>query len=125
MRYHPADTAMRRWPMRRADTTETGGARAGPLSDLVGLCLLGAGAYAAHAWLADSPYGLELGHRPLVTALLAAALAVDWSQGVKVMLVLGSSLSVMRTAAQRPKWAFELPSLLTPAPTSWRLEAAR
>jgi hypothetical protein len=113
--------------MRRADTMETGNPRAGPLGDLVGLCLLAAGAYAAHAWLADSAYGLGLGQGPLVMALRAAALALDWSQGLKVMVILGSSLSVMRTVARRPAGGFKLPSLLTATPPrmTFGLEAAR
>jgi hypothetical protein len=113
--------------MRRSDTSQAGGARAGPSSDFLALAVLAAGAYAAHAWLADSPYWIELGHRPWIAALRAAALAIDWSQGVKLAVILGSSLWVLRTDAPRPSHGFKAPSLpkAAPNPIGFGLEAAR
>ena len=113
--------------MRRADTPDTWGRQARPAGGLLALAVLAAGAYAAHAWLADSPYWMELGHRPLVVALRTAALALDWSQGVKLAVILGSSLWVLRTDAPRPSCELEAPSLhkVSPVPVAFRLETAR
>ena len=113
--------------MRRSDTSEAGRARPGPGSDLVALAVLATGAYAAHAWLADSPYWIELGHRPWIAALRTAALAVDWSQGVKLAVIRGSSLWVLRTDAPRPASGFKAPSRPKAAPAlgALDLEAAR
>ena len=113
--------------MRRADIPETGGARARPTRGLLPLAVLAAGAYAAHAWLADSPYWMELGHRPLIAALRTAVLALDWSQGVKLAVILGSSLWVLRTDAPRPACGFKTPSRpkVPPTPLGFSLETAR
>jgi hypothetical protein len=113
--------------MRRSDTSETGGARAGPTNGFAALAVLAAGGYAAHAWLGDSPYWIQLSHRPLIAALRAAALALDWSQGVKLAVILGSSLSVLRTDAPRPSRGPKAPSLPKAAPAfgAFALETAR
>jgi hypothetical protein len=111
--------------MRRLETSEIGGASG--LSGLVALGLLAAGVYAAHAWLADSPYWMAHGHRPLAIALRAAALAIDWSQGLKVVLILGSSLFAMRTHERPASRASRAPSQpkAAPPPMTFSLEAVR
>ena len=113
--------------MRKADTSEAGSARAGPANGLAALAVLAAGGYAAHAWLGDSPYWIELSHRPLIVALRAAALAADWSQGVKLAVILGSSLWVLRTETPRPGCGVKAPSRPKAAPAfrGYAMEAAR
>jgi hypothetical protein len=77
-----------------------------------GALILAAAIYVSQAYLADSPYWLQLTHRPLAAALWAAASLVDWSQEVKVIVVLGASLPVMldsgrRLLRGRPAWPVE------------------
>jgi hypothetical protein len=111
----------------KIDTSEAGSARPRPGSDLSALAILAAGAYAAHAWLGDSPYWIELSRRPLIVALRAAALAVDWSQGVKLAMILGTSLWVLRTDVRQPACRFSMPDLRRafPAAGCFGLEVAR
>jgi len=58
-------------------------------------------AYAAEAWVADSAYGFELSRRPLALALWAATWAVDWTEGFKVVVAVGASVTVMIDSARR------------------------
>jgi hypothetical protein len=68
---------------------------------LAGAAALFAGAYAAQTWLTDSTYGQELSHRPLAIALWAAMSLVDWSEGVKFIVVAAGSLAVMIDSGRR------------------------
>jgi len=69
---------------------------------LAGLAVgLAACAYAAQAWMADSPYGFGLSHSPLAVALWAATWAVDWTEVFKVLVVTGASLSVVIDSGRR------------------------
>ncbi|MGZ3377159.1 MAG: hypothetical protein ACXU8S_11230 [Phenylobacterium sp.] len=113
--------------MRADETSRAGTHPAVPMGGLLALAVLALGADAVHAALADSPYWMEHGHRPWVLALRAAALAVEWSQGVKVMVIAGSSLLVLRTQAPRPTCAFRMPNLgrSTPGSLPFGLEAVR
>jgi hypothetical protein len=121
MHYSPCGRRDEEMAMREVETPATGRAEtartgAGPPVGLFALGLLGAGAYAAHAWLPDSPYWMELGHRPLVVVLRAAAQAVDWAQGVKTVVILASSVFVLRTPARRLPCTLSAPRLSAAAP---------
>jgi hypothetical protein len=88
-------------------------------------------AFAAQTWLADSPYAFPVTHRPLLTALLALASAVDWFEGVKVVVILGASWPLMLDAA---RWLLGPPAAPPPGrkavrrsrpPPPFGLETAR
>jgi hypothetical protein len=77
-----------------------------------GTLVLAAAIYVSQAYLGDSPYWIQLTHRPLAVALWAAVSLVDWSHEVKVIVVLGASLPVMldsgrRLLRGRPAWPAE------------------
>jgi hypothetical protein len=90
---------------------------------------LAAAAYVTQAYVADSPYWFHLTHRPLARALWAAVSLADWSQGVKVIVILGASFPVMVDSARRLIGDVRMPpakAARTPRPAiAWRLEAAR
>jgi hypothetical protein len=101
VRYYPADIVMKDEPMTTAETFER--ARTEPaLLWVAGMTAgLAASVYIAQAWIADSPYGFELSHRPLWVALWATTLLIDWSEGIKIVVVLGTSLAVMIDSGRR------------------------
>ena len=96
------------------------------MQGLIGCAAVAAAAVAAQTWLADSPYALHLTQRPLVIALLALASAVDWFEGVKVVVILGASWPLMLDAG---RWLLGPPSRkaarTSRPPPTFGLEAAR
>jgi hypothetical protein len=82
------------------------------MQGLIGCAGAAVAAFAALTWLADSPYAFPVTHRPLVTALLALASAVDWFEGVKIVVILGASWPLMLDAG---RWLLGRPETTPPA----------
>jgi hypothetical protein len=117
--------------MSTANQPEGRRARAWAMQGLIGCAGAAVAACAAQTWLADSPYAFAVTHRPLVTALVALASAVDWYEGVKVVVILGASWPLMLDAG---RWLLGRPGTPPPMPNAARtarrapafgLEAAR